>query len=834
MHEEQTSQPSTQSQPQITLNEAYTQAVEHFNAERYSQAEQICHSIIQAEENHIFTINLLGVIAQKVNRHDLAITYFQKAIKLDDSQALFYYNIGISLHNLARDEEAIKFLDNALKLQPDNIDIADYLNTVLNHRDAGLQVNNKQNDVQNIFLKGIDFHKSGKLKEAINCYRDILAIQPNSGAAYFNLGVAYKSLGKLDEAINNFGQATKNGPDNPQAHYNLGVTLQEKGSIDAATASFLKAIEIKPDYVEAYNDLGNIFKVQKELDKAVDMYQKAIAMDPDYANSYCNLGVVLLDQDNIDGAVAMFNKALDINPNFIEAYNNLGTAFNKQEKYTEAIASFQKAIAIKPDYTHAYYNLGTAFHAQGNLNEAVEQYKTAISQNPDFFHVYNSFGLILKDQAKFEDATAMFKKALLIKPDYIAAHENLIFCLDLYTDVESEQCQTERNTWNRLHAEPLKKYWKPFANVVDQTRKLNIGYVGADFKRHSAANIFGSILLNCDLNNFNIFCYVGNDKEDDLSDHFKKVSTGWISTSKMDDGQLAEKIRSDGIDILVDLSGYTKGNRLLAFARKPAPIQISAWGYPLGTQMDAMDYIFADPIAIPLKNREKYQEKIVDLSCIIHLNTVASYPETVDPPAITNGYITFGSFNRIAKYNNNVFKVWVEILRRIPDSKLIFKIDVLTNSKNSNNIETFFLDHGIAKDRVIFMGHNSKLEHIKAHNLIDIMLDPFPHNGGVTTLDSLRMGVPVLTCEDKTLCPISASILHVIGLDEWRTKDEEEYIEKAVHFAKEIQYLKTLRHQLQPQFDKSALGNPKLYTQEVEAIYRQLWQKWCQKESKPS
>jgi protein O-GlcNAc transferase len=300
-----------------------------------------------------------------------------------------------------------------------------------------------------------------------------------------------------------------------------------------------------------------------------------------------------------------------------------------------------------------------------------------------------------------------------------------------------------------------------------------------------------------------------------------------LSTSQLDNAGLVEQIRQDGIDILVDLAGHTTGNRLLAFARKPAPIQITAWGYPHGTKMDAIDYLFADPIFIPLSERNKYIEEIIDLPCVIHLNSGIGFPEIKSPPVCKAGHITFGAFNRIEKYSNSVYTAWAEILHRVPTAKLLIKSKSLNSLDNINILQTIFQDKGISPKRIIFMGSSPKQDHLKSHEKIDIMLDPYPHNGGMTTLESLRMGVPVLTCEKMTRCPTSASILHVMGLDEWRAGDEKDYIEKAVEFANDIPTLRNLRKQLRSRFDESVLGNSQLYVSKVEAIYRKLWQKWC-------
>ncbi|MBF0446208.1 MAG: tetratricopeptide repeat protein [Magnetococcales bacterium] len=685
--------------PNFSVDVAYSQAVDYFHSGQYSLADQLGTAILQVAPNHIDAINLLGVIAQKINRYDLAVLQFERAIKIDSGIALLYFNLGISHCALGNNSEGI--------------------------------IN---------------------LKKAI-------AINPEYAEAYSSLGNALTATGKLKQAVD---------------------VLQ-------------KAVAIKADFAEAHSNLGNALKAQGSLSQAVTCYQKAIAIAPQYAEAYNNLGAVFNELGEFEQAISNYKQAIVLLPNFAQAYSNIGNVLKEQGKFAEAVVNFQKAISLSPDYAQAYFNLANTQKEQNKLNAAVSNYQ----------------------------------KALSLKADFSEAHSNLIFCIDLLSDLTTDLFQTEREKWAKQHAEPLKVFWSSHNNKPDKKRKLRIGYVGADFNQHSAAYIFAPMLLDFDPNSYQIFCYAGNSVEDNLTKMFKNKVTKWISTSALDDSQLAKKIKKDGIDILVDLASHTKGGRLLTFARKPAPIQITAWGYPHGTSMEAMDYLFADAISFPISERHKYREQIVDLPCVIHLYSDISYPDIKASPCLTAGHITFGAFNRTVKNRDVIYSVWAAILQRLPRAKLLIKTSTLDDPKQIEDIQSIFQKLDITPDRLILIGKTPKQEHLEAHNLVDIMFDPFPHNGGVTTLESLRMGVPVLTCEKMSRCPISASILHVLGLDGWRATDKADYVEKAVEFAQDIPTLKTLRGQLRDRFDASVLGNSQLYVAQVEAAYRKLWKKWC-------
>ncbi|MBF0445202.1 MAG: tetratricopeptide repeat protein, partial [Magnetococcales bacterium] len=675
--------------------------------------------------------------------------------------------------------------------------------------------------------KAISFHSVGQLDEAIHWYKKTLEINPVDTTSLSNMGAALQSQGRQEEAIACYQKAIAIKPDYANAYSNLGVTLLEQGKLVEAISLLKKATAIKPDYAEAFSNLGNAQRKHGELEDAIYSCKKAIAIKPDYAEAFSNLGSCLKEQDKLDEAISCFVKAITFKPDYAEAYSNLGVALHEQGKFAEAIIKYQKAIAILPNYAEAYSNLGFSLQEQGELDESVRILQQAIAIKPNYAEAYSNLGVTFQDLGKFDDAIKCFKKGIALKPDFTHCHNQLICCLDMYVDVSDEQPYTERKKWAEQHATPLQVHWSTFTNIPDPTKKLRIGYVGADFKHHSAAHIFGPMLLNFDAEQFQIFCYAGNTLEDDLTEQFKEKSTRWLQTSRMDDEALAKEIKNDGIDILVDLAGHTIGNRLLTFARKPAPIQINAWGYPFGTAMEAMDYIFADPFFIPHSEHNKYTEQIINIPCVIHMQKVNTFPDVTDPPSCQNGYITFGAFNRLKKYNDSLFTLWAEILRHIPTAKLIFKTPKLDSSMQVKKIQVFFMSLGISKSRLIFIGKTSRYDHLKAHEQIDIMLDPFPHNSGMTALEALRMGVPVLNCETKIRGPISSTMLNILGIDEWRTKSEEEYVAKAVLFASDIKLLKTIRHQLRNRFDNSVLGNSQLYTQEVEAVYRKIWKKWC-------
>ncbi|MBF0194732.1 MAG: tetratricopeptide repeat protein [Magnetococcales bacterium] len=349
---------------QLTVEEAYLQAIEHFNRGCYAEADKLCTAIIQVAPNHIDAINALGAIAQKVNCNDLAVEQFQKAINIDNSSATLYYNLGVALYSL------------------------------------------------------------GRVEEVATAQKKAISIKPDYAEAYSSLGNALKELGEFDEAVLCLQKALSIKPDYADAYYNLGNSLKEQGKLDKAIANLKKAITIQPDYIKAYNKIGNIKKKQGKLDEAVDSYQKAITINPNFADAYNNLSVVLIDQGKWDKAVANCRKVISLNPDIAITHFNLGNALKEQGKLDEAIASYNKAISIKPDFKKAYLNIGNTLKEQGKFDEAIARYKKIISITPDYAIAHSNIGIILQEQGKVDEAVARYKKAISIKPDYAEAHSN--------------------------------------------------------------------------------------------------------------------------------------------------------------------------------------------------------------------------------------------------------------------------------------------------------------------------------------------------------------------------------------------------------------------------
>lgn len=563
--------------------------------------------------------------------------------------------------------------------------------------------------------------------------------------------------------------------------------------------------------------------------EAEAIYRQILILNPANFDALHFLGVIAYQTGQCDQAIEFISQAIKQNANSPLAHYNLGKVFQEQGRFDEAEACYRRALAIKVNFAEAHYNLGNTLQDIGRLDAAVASYRRVLEIKPDYAKAHNNLGIALHLQGKHGEAVKEFLKAHALKPDYADPHSSLIFFLDMTVGATIFDLQAERKKWGEIHAAPLIVKQRAHANDSDSERRLRVGYVSADFRNHSATRVFGAMLIKFDPSRFDVFAYSNTKNEDDLTQFFQKSVTGWRNILGLSDDAAADLIRKDKIDILVDLSGHSAGNRLLVFARKPAPLQITAWGYATSTGMKAMDVFFADPVVVPPVEKPLFVEEVRYLPNIVGTFFPDPFPPVNALPALSAEGVTFGSFNRLAKVSEAAYDVWSQVLLAVPHSRLVLKTGESFDQGVRDQVFQRFMDAGIAPERLLLLGNTSRDEHLAAFNQIDISLDPFPHGGGVTTLESLMMGVPVVSLRWPTIVGrLSASILTTLGLTDWIAETPEQYIQLAIQKTQNLRVLSDLRQQLHSIFASSIFGNTDAYVRIVEQEYRQLWRKWCE------
>ncbi len=585
-----------------------------------------------------------------------------------------------------------------------------------------------------------------------------------------------------------------------------------------------------PAEISALLDAFNSGRVTEAEERAVAMTDT----HPDTGLGWRVLSVILAQQGRAREALIPMQRSAEFFPDSAETQNNLGAVLQRLDRFAEAEAHFRRAVALNPGYAEAYNNLGTALMKQSRLTEAEASFRQAIALSPAYAEAHSNLGILLREMCRLPEAEAIFRNALALNPGNAKMHQNLIFTMD-FGKFDAASLQAERKRWAQRLAS-AKSRDTPFSNSPDPERRLRIGYVSADFKFHSSAVVFGTMLTAFDAGKFQIFAYSNSSISDDVTALFRGSVTCWRTIAGLSDDAVTDLIRADAIDILVDMSGHSLGNRLLVFARKPAPILATGWGYHTGTGLDSIDVLFSDRVLIPENERGFYAERQVRyLPNAICVFWPRALPDVSTLPASSTGVLTFGSFNRLAKALDETFAVWARVLRAMPESKFLMKTPELDDPFARDRVLRKFADAGIGPERVILKGRTSWRDHMMAFNEIDIALDPFPQSGGVTTLESLAMGVPMVTLKWPTIGGrVSASLLTALEMTDWIAATPDEYVEIAVRKAGNLRELEDVRLGLRARMNASVIGRQDAYVATAEQEYRALWREWCERQARTS
>ncbi len=569
--------------------------------------------------------------------------------------------------------------------------------------------------------------------------------------------------------------------------------------------------------------------------EALQIYRKILAVQPDQVDALNLSGVANLELSHFGEAVKLLQAAVRLQPRYAEAHNNLGNALQAAGRLDEAAAAYRRATGIKPDYAEAHYNLGILLQKSSDIAGAMAAYRRAVESNPSFAKAYNSLAAMLREFGELDEAIEAYKNVLTLKPSFSGAHSNLILAMNLHSRFAAEDILAESRHWDEIHALPHAVRARPHANTRDPERRLRVGYVSPDFWCHSVSYFVEPLLANHDRNAVEVFCYAEVARPDEVTARLQTLADGWRSTVGLSDAEVADRIREDRIDILVDLAGHTPNNRLLAFAGRPAPVQVSWLGYGATTGMTAMDYRLSDAVVDPVdEGGVSYSETLIRLPhAFFCYSPPTAAPDVAPPPAHSNGYVTFGTFNNSTKVGPGAVEVWAQVLRETPGSRLLMKSDQFRDEALRRKFLDAFLSHGIDGERIEFMPKIPAMSgHLRAHGRLDIALDPFPYNGGTTSLEAAWMGVPMIALRgDRFFSRMGASILAQLGLTDLVAETAEDYVERAVALARNTEHLAGLRWQLRPRMLASPLCDAQTFARDIEAAYRDMWRRWCGKEA---
>ena len=611
------------------------------------------------------------------------------------------------------------------------------------------------------------------------------------------------------------------------ALFQNGLNAEKQGDAAQAETFYRQALAITPDFSQAHCNLGHVLSRAGRREEAARHFLRAAQIDPRMAAAHYGLGTILRDLRRPDEALRCFLNAAELAPD-ADIYANIGVLYHLKGLYNEAHASYVRALQCDAGHIDTLNNMGALNGQIGRYDEAEACYQQVLAQHPDNMSAINNLGIFYKTTGQLEKAMACYRRGIDIQPNSSMYH-NLLLAMVYAPGVAPESLtETARAFGAHMTAGIRPGPRRP----VDRTpeRRLRLGYVSPDFRRHAVNYFFEHLLANHDREGFEVFAYSNTAGEDHVTKRLMASFNHWRDICNKDDDEAAAMIEADGIDILVDLAGHTGRNRLLLFARKPAPVQVSWVGYPATTGLAAMDYRITDIHAEPPGMTEHLNvEKLWRLPEIFCcFGPPDGMPAVADrPPFADSGHITFGCLNNFTKVTDDVLSAWAEILRRVPDSRLLLEIKGLEGARFRAEVDGRLRAAGIDAGRVDLLPRRPENQYV-LYNRIDIALDPFPCNGGTTSMDALSMGVPFVTLAGRHFVSrMGVTILTNAGLSGLITETREEYIGKAADLALDRGRLTALREGLREKVMASPVMDQKRFAAHMEDAYRGMWRIWC-------
>lgn len=641
------------------------------------------------------------------------------------------------------------------------------------------------------------------------------------GEAY-NLAVQHHQAGRLREAESLYRQILAQQPAHADSLHMLGLLAFQTGHHADGERLITEAIHLNPQSAAYHCDLGAVLATRGELAQAATAFQEATILQPALVEAHDNLGSALQRLGRIQDAIAAFRKAVELRPAYVTALRHLADALQVAGRDQEAVQAYQTLLRSSATDPEDHFNLGNVLEKSGRRDDAIASYRQALALRPAFAEAQNNLANVLELNGEIDEAAACYRESLRLRPNS-AVWSNLIYALHLQPDDDPEQIREELARWNQTMARPLAGSISLHSNDPDPDRRLRIGYVSPHLAEHAVGRYLLPLIANHDRARFEVFCYSDVPLADAVTERLRAHADVWRDTLSFPDEQLASLIRSDQIDVLVDLTMHMQGNRMLMVARKPAPVQVTWLGYPGSTGLGTMDYRLTDPYLDPAEADEQlYSEKSVRLPhCYWCYQPQGDEPAPSELPALKNGFVTFGCLNHFSKINPRVLEMWAKVLA-IPNSRL------LVQAPTGHAREKLLDRLGIDRSHVQFAGRQPRLDYFRLYHLIDVCLDTFPYNGHTTSLDSLWMGVPVVTLAGKTAVSRGgASILSNAGLPDLIANTPDEYVSIATKLAADPARLADLRRTLRQNMQASPLTHGAQFARDVETTYRQMWSTWC-------
>ncbi|OHC67721.1 MAG: hypothetical protein A3H93_18825 [Rhodocyclales bacterium RIFCSPLOWO2_02_FULL_63_24] len=611
-----------------------------------------------------------------------------------------------------------------------------------------------------------------------------------------------------------------------------GDRLRDSGQFDAALDVYGRVTLDMGAAATGYFKLGTTYSRMLRPNEAADAYQQALTLRPDYPEAINNLGLVYAALAEFDDAELLYRGLLADYPDYFDAHINFGNLLMDTGRAGEAQYYFRRTVSMRPDSALAHNRLGAALRNRGRVREAIGEMQIALDRDPDFYPAWNDLGTCYFTCGDHVEADRVLEKSIELNPEQINAWHIWVFVSNFQSLPNDQIFARHKKFGERARAicGPLPQCYP--RNLVDPQRRLRVGFVSGDFKRHSVAYFLQAALANLDPGAFELIAYSTTQLEDDMTARLRPYFWKWRDLFKLSDQAAVDLVKSDEVDVLFDLSGHTNHNRLMIFGYKPAPVQVSWLGYPNTTGLDSIDYRLTDDLVDPRnEGNHFYTERLLRLpGPFLCYTPPRESPPVADPPTAEHGRVTFGSFNARVKLGDECIALWSRVLTALPESRLIIKsVNGVDEESARAELITKFAGHGVATGRVVVGGaKDSVLEHLAAYGEIDIALDTVPYNGTTTTCEALWMGVPVITLTgDRHAGRVGSALLQHLGLGQWAAKSSDEFVAKAMQLATDRALLAQLRSTMRERLRSSLLMDGKAMGRNLGDAIRSMWTTYC-------
>jgi predicted O-linked N-acetylglucosamine transferase (SPINDLY family) len=679
-------------------------------------------------------------------------------------------------------------------------------------------------------LRAVRVHQEGDLDLAHSMYSRLLRDNPDHAHALHYLGLIAYQRGRDEEAAALIRRAIAADGTVAEFHINLGNTLNRLGRPEEAGEAFRKAVSLRPDSAPALYGMGLMQLRQGRGPDALESFRRALAARPDFPEAHFQAGRLLGAMGRAAEAAPHLEQFLRTRPEDPDAWSELGGLQLQAGLAAEAVRSYRRAMAVKGESAELLNNLGTALAETGELGEAESCFRRALEKKPGFAVAHGNLANALKDQSRAEEAQAEYRAALALSPDFADAHSNLLLSLNYARDVGRDALLRQARQFNELAARIAPAPARRAPRDPEPGRRLRLAYLSPDLRRHAVGHFIEPVLAAHDRRRFEVVCYNDAPADDEVSERLRELADRWIPVRGLDHEALGRRIGEDGIDVLVELAGHTRDNRLLCLAREPAPVQVSYLGFPGTTGLDAIGFRVSDWHADPAGTEGWSSERLLRLPhSYFCYRPPGDAPAPAPPPVLRNGFVTFGSFNNLAKVSPQALELWAGVLRAVPGSRLYLKAKALADAATRERLLAGLGALGIEAGRVLLQHWTPRgADHLAAYHRVDIALDTTPYNGATTTCEALWMGVPVVSLAGATHAGrMGLSILSACGLAELAPAASGAFAAACGRLAADPARLGQLRAGMRERLRASALLDEAGFTRDLEAAYRDAWVQRC-------